>query len=98
MRPVKFQKTVLSEVVVSKMTRDGCKFIVREGDKQHGIWVQVSLEKARDKVAHDFRNLRRNVKIAKKNAADAATAAAAAATAAMVVVSGGVCYKFRLLC
>ncbi len=63
----KFQKTVLSEVVVSKMIEDGSRFLVREGEKKHGIWVEVSLEKARDKVAHDFRNLRRSAKIAKKN-------------------------------
>mmetsp|Transcript_17686 Transcript_17686/g.36445 ORF Transcript_17686/g.36445 Transcript_17686/m.36445 type:complete len:387 (+) Transcript_17686:3-1163(+) len=63
----KFQKTVLSEVVVSKMTEDGSRFLVRDGGKKHGIWVEVSLEKARDKVAHDFRNLRRIAKIAKEN-------------------------------
>jgi len=66
----KFQKTVLSEVVVSKMIEDGSRFLVREGEKKHGVWVEVSLEKARDKVAHDFRNLRRNAKIAKQNATD----------------------------
>jgi hypothetical protein len=66
----KFQKTVLSEVVVSKMIGDGSRFLVREGEKKHGMWVEVSLEKARDKVAHDFRNLRRNAKIAKQNATD----------------------------
>ena len=59
----KFQKTVLSEVVVSKMAEDGSRFLVREGDKKHGMWVEVTLEKARDKVAHDFRNLRRNAKL-----------------------------------
>ena len=64
----KFQKTVLSEVVVSRMTEDGSRFLVRERRKAQEVWVEVSLEKARDKVAHDFRNLRRNAKIA-KNAA-----------------------------
>ena len=65
----KFQKTVLSEVVVSKMIEDGSRFLVREGEKKNGMWVEVSLEKARDKVAHDFRNLRRNAKMAEKKAA-----------------------------
>jgi hypothetical protein len=58
----KFQKTVLSEVVVSKITEYGSRFLVREGKKAQGVWVEVSLEKARDKVAHDFRNLRWNAK------------------------------------
>ena len=76
----KFQKTVLSEVFVSKMKNDGCRFLIREGDgKKHSIWVEVSLEKARDKVAHDFRNLRRNAKIALKNAAEAKVAAVSSA-------------------
>ena len=66
----KFQKTVLSEVVVSKMAEDGCRFLVREGDKKHGIWVEVTLEKARDKVAHDFRNLRRNAKLRNATSVD----------------------------
>jgi len=52
------------------MIEDGSRFLVREGEKKHGVWVEVSLEKARDKVAHDFRNLRRNAKIAKQNATD----------------------------
>jgi len=47
--------------------------------KNHSIWVEVSLEKARDKVAHDFRNLRRNAKIALKNAAEAEVAAVSSA-------------------
>lgn len=59
----KFQKTALSEVVVSKMAREGSRFLVREGDKKHGLWVEISFEKARDKVAHDFRNMRRNTKL-----------------------------------
>ena len=63
-RSDKFQKTVLSEVVVAKMIEGGSRFLVREGDKTHGMWVEVSLEKARDKVAHDFRNLRRSAKAA----------------------------------
>ncbi len=63
-RSDKFQKTVLSEMVVSKMIEGGSRFLVREGDKKHGMWVEVSLEKARDKVAHDFRNLRRSAKAA----------------------------------
>jgi hypothetical protein len=79
----KFQKTVLSEVVVSKMKNDGCRFLIREGDKKkHSIWVEVSLEKARDKVAHDFRNLRRNAKIALKNAAEAKVAAVSSSASA----------------
>lgn len=61
----KFQKTVLAEVVVSKMIEEGSRFLVREGEKKHALWVEVSLDKARDKVAHDFRNLRRNAKLAK---------------------------------
>ncbi len=65
-RSDKFQKTVLSEVVVSKMVEDGSRFLVREGDKKTGMWVEVSLEKARDKVAHDFRNLRRSSKAAQQ--------------------------------
>lgn len=72
----KFQKTVMSEVVVSKMHEDGSRFLVREGDKKQGLWVEVSVDKARDKVAHDFRNIRRNARLEaekKKNAA--ATAA-----------------------
>ena len=76
----KFQKTVLSEVFVSKMKNDGSRFLIREGDrKKHSIWVEVSLEKARDKVAHDFRNLRRNAKIALKNAAEAKVAVVSSA-------------------
>ena len=70
----KFQKTVLSEVVVSKMIEDGSRFLVREGEKIHGIWVEVTLEKARDKVAHDFRNLRRNAKLAREKGDAAAVA------------------------
>lgn len=70
----KFQKTVMSEIVVSKMHAEGSRFLVREGDKKHGIWVEVSVEKARDKVAHDFRNLRRNAKLAKEKAAAEAAA------------------------
>jgi len=58
------------------MIEDGSRFLVREGDKKHGVWVEVALEKARDKVAHDFRNLRRNAKIAKENATVAVAAAA----------------------
>jgi len=64
----KFHKTVLSEVVVSIMNEDGTRFLIREGNKKEGAWVEVSFEKARDKVAHDFRNLRRNAKLAKIHA------------------------------
>lgn len=81
----KFQKTVLSEVVVSKMIEDGSRFLVREGEKKHGMWIEVSLEKARDKVAHDFRNLRRNAKIAQKSSttvADSSMSSAAGSAAA----------------
>lgn len=67
----KFQKTVLSEVVVSEMKEGGSRFLIREKRKTLETWVEVSLEKARDKVAHDFRNLRRSAKIA-KNIADGA--------------------------
>ena len=71
-RSDKFQKTVLSEVVVAKMIEGGSRFLVREGDKTHGMWVEVSLEKARDKVAHDFRNLRRSAKAAQNTNSAAA--------------------------
>jgi len=60
----KFQKTVLAEIVVKKMIEDGSRFLVRDTEKKSGLWIEVSMEKARDKVAHDFRNLRRNAKIA----------------------------------
>eukprot|EP00536_Pseudo-nitzschia_multiseries_P000196 jgi/Psemu1/282160/fgenesh1_pg.3_\ len=63
----KFHKTVLSEVVVSKMIEGGSRFLARDREKKEGKgpWVEVSFEKARDKVAHDFRNLRRNANLAK---------------------------------
>ena len=73
----KFQKTVLSEVVVSKMIEDGSRFLVREGEKNNSMWVEVSLEKARDKVAHDFRNLRR-AKKASMTGPDSSTLASGA--------------------
>jgi hypothetical protein len=31
----------------------------RNGTAKRGVWVQVTQERARDKIAHDFRNLRR---------------------------------------
>ena len=33
-------------------------------EKKSGLWIEASMEKTRDKVAHDFRNLRRNANIA----------------------------------
>jgi len=65
----KFQKTVLSEVVVSRLNEDGHRFLIREGVNNQGVWVEVSLEKARKKVAHDFRNLRRIAKLANVHSA-----------------------------
>lgn len=76
----KFRKTILSEVVVSKMIEEGSRFLIREtGDKKDkgnkAVWVEVSLEKARDKVSHAFRNLRLS---AKKNAGVPRAASASA--------------------
>jgi hypothetical protein len=55
----KYQKTALAEHILNVMKGEGSRFLVRQGEKKHGLWVQVSEEKARDKIAHDFRNMRR---------------------------------------
>jgi hypothetical protein len=54
----KFQKTVLTECIVNALVADGSRFLVRQGDKKNGVWVEVTPEKAREKISHDFRNLR----------------------------------------
>lgn len=54
----KFQKTALAERILYIMREEGSRFLIRQGEKKHGVWVQVSHEKARDKIAHDFRNMR----------------------------------------
>jgi hypothetical protein len=54
----KFEKTVLAECIVNALVADGSRFLVRQGDKKNGVWVEVTPEKAREKVSHDFRNLR----------------------------------------
>ena len=53
----KFGKTVLAEVVVRKVISEGSRFLTRRGGKADGMWVEVSFQKARAKVSHDFRNL-----------------------------------------
>jgi len=64
----KFEKTVLSEVILNAMVANGSRFLIRDGEKNHGVWVQVSPDKAREKISHDFRNLRNE----KKKATDKA--------------------------
>ena len=61
----KFGKTVLSEVIVTKLIEEGSRFLTSFGAKDDNLWVEVPFEKARDKVAHDFRNMRRNAKLKK---------------------------------
>jgi hypothetical protein len=63
----KHQKTTLAESILCTMKEEGSRFLVRQGGKQHGVWVQVSHEKARDKIAHDFRNMRGTIGTRKDN-------------------------------
>ncbi|KAG7351821.1 hypothetical protein IV203_007869 [Nitzschia inconspicua] len=64
----KFQKTAVAISILTAMKEEGSRFLVREGGKERGIWVQVSDEKARDKIAHDFRNMRGTTANNKDNA------------------------------
>ncbi|KAL3906983.1 MAG: hypothetical protein SGILL_009057 [Bacillariaceae sp.] len=54
----KYQKTALAEAILDEMKAQGSRFLVRQGEKKHAVWVEVTHEKARDKISHDFRNMR----------------------------------------
>jgi hypothetical protein len=54
----KYQKTALAESILNTMMEEGSRFLIRQGDKKQAAWVEVTREKARDKISHDFRNMR----------------------------------------
>jgi len=52
----KTRKVSLAREIVEQIQKSGGRFLRRDDE---GCWVEVSNGKARDKVAHTFRNLRR---------------------------------------
>ncbi|KAL3904801.1 MAG: hypothetical protein SGILL_009927, partial [Bacillariaceae sp.] len=54
----KYKKTALAETILTAMMAEGSRFLVRQGEKKQAVWVEVTHEKARDKISHDFRNMR----------------------------------------
>lgn len=63
----RLKKTVLVEIIISIMRKQGSRFLTRYRESTHGLWVEVSRDKARDKVSHDFRNLIKLVRLKKRS-------------------------------
>jgi hypothetical protein len=50
----KFEKTVVAAIVIENIKADGGRFLKQDGES----WVKVDDDTLRNKVSHDFRNLR----------------------------------------
>lgn len=52
----RFERTSVAHAVYLRFKQDGAKFLRKENER----WVEVDEQTARDKIAHTFRNHRRN--------------------------------------
>ena len=55
----KNEKTVLIQTILKHVDESGSRFLIQDKDTP-GMWTIAAHAKAHDKIAHDFRNMRRN--------------------------------------
>ena len=53
------EKTALIQTILKHVDESGSRFLIQDKDT-HGMWTIAARAKAHDKIANDFRNMRRN--------------------------------------
>jgi hypothetical protein len=58
----KHQQTIIAKEIVERILSDGGRFLELQGSKNARSWVEIDYKKARLKVAHTFRTIRKKKK------------------------------------